>query len=139
MIGQVRHTSASVVCQTEVEGNVKVRFMIKCCQVTCCSSTVLSAVVSESGQEGCKVSDWQCLGSWGGGRLVWSPGEEYVCEHQVFTPLPFRFLKVFLRRFAVYNWSIIFAFWKRNHAALLINFSKQYIATAESALFKKKG
>lgn len=45
---------------------------------------------------------------------------------------------VFMRKFAVYNWSIIFAFWERNPAALLINFYKQYIAIAESALLTKK-
>ena len=50
------------------------------------------------------------------------------------SPLPFRFLMVFMRKFV--DWSIISTFWKRYHAALFINSSKQYIA--ESALFKEK-
>lgn len=61
-----------------------------------------------------------------------------VCANIKYSPFfLFRVLIVFMRKFAVHNWSIIFALWKRYHAALLINFSKQYIATAESALLKK--
>lgn len=49
MIGQARHTSASVVsvCQTEVEANASVRLTVKCCQVvdSHVSACVLPAIV----------------------------------------------------------------------------------------------
>lgn len=68
MIGQTRHTSASVVlvCQTEIKGNVKLRLrlMDKCCQVSWWPSFLagLSADVLESRTTSCReVSDrwWQ--------------------------------------------------------------------------------
>lgn len=100
MIGHARHTFASVmlVCETEVEGDVKVRFMFKCCQVCRRSHLVPwppSALM-------CRRADAE-----GGICSVWEIWGRLANREKILSFYLFRFTMVFMTKCAVHNWSII--------------------------------
>lgn len=111
MIGQARHTSASVVlaCQIQVEGNAEVRLISAVKPV----DGHVSASVHRPSPRG---GQWLAANRRVGVFLVSQIGlqRKSVCVDINYSLLHlFRFLRVFIRKWAVHNWSIIFAFWKK--------------------------